>query len=343
MSQGPHRHRWRWENLGNESYETIDCLRSLSSEIHRVPGARVAVCENGTGGDAEARLRQAIDQNGWGDWVELTAIHPNRGFTGGNNVIIRKAMESTDPPEYLLLLNADTIVHPNALDSLVEFMDANPKVGIAGSRLESPDGQVQGSPFRFFSIASEFDRGLRLGVVSRLLSRWSSCPPNPGRQCEAEWVSGASMIIRRQVVEQIGALDEGLYTYFDDIDYCRNARKAGWTTWYVPESRITHLEGASTGIKSNVVKRRPAYWFQARRRYYLKNHGVLYTMLADAAFIVGFALWRVRRWIQRKPDNDPPRMLCDFIRNSLFCTGFELRAVENPAMIGVNDSAQRNT
>ena len=322
---------------------TIDCLRSLSREIHRVPGARVAVCENGTGGDAEARLRQAIDENGWGDWVELSAIYPNRGFTGGNNVIIRKAMESTDPPEYLLLLNADTIVHPNALDSLVEFMDANPKVGIAGSRLESPDGQVQGSPFRFFSIASEFDRGLRLGVVSRLLSRWSSCPPNPGRQCEAEWVSGASMIIRRQVVEQIGALDEGLYTYFDDIDYCRNARKAGWTTWYVPESRITHLEGASTGIKSNVVKRRPAYWFQARRRYYLKNHGVLYTMLADAAFIVGFALWRVRRWIQRKPDNDPPRMLCDFIRNSLFCTGFELRAVENPAMIGVNDSAQRNT
>ncbi len=321
---------------------TIDCLRSLSGEIHRVAGAKVAVCENGTGGDAADRLRQTIDQNGWSGWVDLTVIYPNRGFTGGNNVIIRKAMESADSPEYFLLLNADTIVHPHALDSLVDFMDGNPKVGIAGSRLESPDGQVQGSPFRFFNIASEFDRGLRLGVVSRLLWRWSSCPPNPGRQCEVEWVSGASMLIRRQVVEQIGALDEDLYTYFDDIDYCWNARKAGWQTWYVPESRITHLEGASTGITSRLVKRRPAYWFQARRRFYLKNHGPLYTMLADAAFIVGFALWRVRRWVQRKPDNDPPMMLRDSIGNSLFCTGFKLRAVENPAMMGVKHSANRN-
>jgi GT2 family glycosyltransferase len=321
---------------------TIDCLRSLSAEIHRVPGARVAVCENGTGGDAETRLRQTIDENGWDDWADLTAIYPNRGFTGGNNVIIRQAMVSADPPEYFLLLNADTVVQPHALDSLIEFMDHNPGVGIAGSRLESPDGQVQASPFRFFSIASEFDRGLRLGAVSRLLSRWSSCPPNPGRQCEAEWVSGASMIIRRQVVEQIGPLDEGLYTYFDDIDYCRNARKAGWPTWYVPESRVTHLGGASTGITSRLVKRRPAYWFQARRRFYLKNHGALYTMLADAAFIVGFALWRVRRWLQRKPDNDPPNMLLDAIRNSVFCTGFELKAVENPAMTAMKDSAHRN-
>jgi hypothetical protein len=311
---------------------TIDCLRSLSAEIGRVPGARVAVCENGTGGDAEARLRQAIADNGWGAWCELTAIHPNRGFTGGNNVIIRQAMASADPPEYFLLLNADTIVHPHALDSLVEFMDRNSKVGIAGSRLESPDGQVQASPFRFFSIASEFDRGLRLGVVSRLLARWSPCPPNPGRQCEAEWVSGASMIIRRQVVERIGPLDEDLYTYFDDIDYCWNARKAGWPTWYVPESRITHLEGASTGITTKIVKRRPAYWFQARRRFYLRNYGAIYTALADAAFITGFALWRVRRWVQRKPDTDPPGMLGDAVRNSVFCTGFRLTAVENPAM-----------
>jgi len=65
-------------------------------------------------------------------------------------------------------------------------------------------------------------------------------------------------------------------------------------------------------------------------------------MLADAAFIVGFALWRVRRWLQRKPDNDPPNMLLDAIRNSVFCTGFELKAVENPAMTAVKDPAHRN-
>ena len=70
---------------------TIACLRSLSGEIGRVPGSWVAVCENGTGGDAAQQLRHAIDENGWGPWVALTVIYPNRGFTGGNNAVVRPA------------------------------------------------------------------------------------------------------------------------------------------------------------------------------------------------------------------------------------------------------------
>ncbi len=68
---------------------TIDCLRSLSGEIGRVPVTRVAVCENGTGGNAADQLRHAIEENNWGSWVDLTVIYPNRGFTGGNNAVIR--------------------------------------------------------------------------------------------------------------------------------------------------------------------------------------------------------------------------------------------------------------
>jgi GT2 family glycosyltransferase len=140
------------------------------------------------------------------------------------------------------------------------------------------------------------------------------------------------MILRRTMLEQIGLLDEGLYTYFDDVDLCLRAWRAGWETWFVPESVITHLEGRSTGIANNVVKRRPDYWFQARRRFYLNHHGPLYAALVDAAFIVGFAAWRLRRRIQRRPDLDPPRMLHDFIRNSVFVSGFRVQPVENPAM-----------
>ena len=149
-----------------------------------------------------------------------------------------------------------------------------------------------------------------------------------------DWVTGASMIIRRQVIEAIGPLDEGLYTYFDDNDYCLNAKRAGWETWYVPESRVIHLEGASTGISHTQIKRRPEYWFQARRRFFLKNYGALYTALADAAFLSGFAFWRLRRRIQGKPDTDPPHMLADSLRNSVFVTGFKVREVENPALRG---------
>jgi GT2 family glycosyltransferase len=312
---------------------TIDCLRSLSGEIGRVPGARVAVCENGTGGDAADRLAQAIAANGWSSWVDLTAIYPNRGFTGGNNVVIGPALQSDDPPEYVLLLNADTLVEEHALDSIVAFMDSHPKAGIAGSQLLFADRTVGPSPYRFVGIAAELDRGLRLGIVSRMLAKQLPGLPTPSVPAQVDWVPGASMMLRRTMLAEIGLLDEGLYTYFDDPDMCLRAARAGWQTWYVPESRVIHFGGASTGIDyQQAESRRPAYWFQARRRFFLKNYGAWYTAAADAAFIVGYALWRLRRRIQRKPDTDPPHMLFDSVRHSVFCTGFKVTAVENPAM-----------
>jgi GT2 family glycosyltransferase len=151
--------------------------------------------------------------------------------------------------------------------------------------------------------------------------------------CRVGWVAGASMILRRAMLEQVGLLDEDLYTYFDDSDICLRARRMGWETWYVPDSRVIHLGGATTGIGyGNGEPRRPAYWYQARRRYFLKNHGPVYTAMIDAAFLCGFAIWRLRRPLQRKPDTDPPSMLIDSIRHSVFCAGFALTTVENPAL-----------
>jgi N-acetylglucosaminyl-diphospho-decaprenol L-rhamnosyltransferase len=312
---------------------TIACLQSLEPEVRGLPGTRVAVCENGTGSDAEAKLRDAVERNGWGSWVDVTAISPNRGFTGGNNHVLRQALAASDVPEYVLLLNADTIVQLGTLRALVDFMDGNPQVGIAGSQLVSPEGVVQASPFRFMGICSELDRGLKLGIVTRLLSRYTVVPPTLDGNARADWVSGCSMIIRRRVLEEVGLLDEGLYTYFDDIDYCLNAKRKGWETWYVPGSRVVHLEGASTGIAgvAGAAKRRPRYWFQARRRFFLRNYGGVYTALCDLAFLVGFTLWRIRRVIQRKVDRDPPGMLGDAVRESVFLKGFRVREVENPA------------
>jgi N-acetylglucosaminyl-diphospho-decaprenol L-rhamnosyltransferase len=311
---------------------TIDCLGSLAPRIGGVPGARVAVLENGTGGDAEARLRRAMDENGWGEWARLTTVHPNRGFTGGNNIVIQEAMASEDPPEYVLLLNADTIVLDGALEALVDFMDGHPRVGIAGSQLLSPDRVIQPSPFRFPRLAGQLARGLQLGFAVRLLERWAPVPPTPAAASRVEWISGASAILRRTMLEEIGLLDEGLYTYFDDIDLCLRALRAGWETWYVPESRIVHLEGASTGVTKTAAKRRPAYWFQARRRFFLKSYGPLYTAASDATYIAGLALRRGRQWVLRTRDDDPPHLLRDSIRHSVFGAGFRVTEVENPAM-----------
>ena len=218
-------------------------------------------------------------------------------------------LDSDDPPEYVLLLNADTVVQEHALDSLVGFMDAHPKVGIAGSQLLYKNGVIGPSPFRFGGIASELDHGLRLGFLSELLSSRNQTLPTPTEACRVEWVAGASMILRRTMLEQIGLLDEGLYTYFDDPDICLRAARAGWETWYVPKSRVIHYGGSSTGLHGErIPSRLPAYWYQARHRFFLKNYGAFHAALVEAAFIVGFAAWRVRR--RSSANRTPTRLTC---------------------------------
>ena len=307
----------------------IDCLHSVAEEIRRVPDTRVAVCENGTGDDSAERIQQAIDANGWAAWCSQTAIDMNLGFTGGNNVILRPAMQSADAPEYCLLLNPDTIVRPNAFKALIDFMEQNPMVGIAGSRLEEPDGTPQRSAFRFQSPVSEFEGNLKLGLVTRLLNRWVVAPPVVDHAFETDWVSGASMIIRQEVLKEVGLLDEGYFTYFDDIDYCFNAQKRGWPTWYVPTSRVVHLVGQSTGVTKN-PKRLPPYLFDARRRYFLKNHSPFYAALIDACMILGLSLWRLRVLLTGKEDTTAPHLLGDSIRHSVFVKGFKITDVKLP-------------
>src|SRR5262249_24445763 len=190
-------------------------------------------------------------------------------------------------------------------------MDAHPKVGIAGSRLEDPDGTPQRSAFRFKSPMSEFEANLKLGIVTRLLSRWVATPPVTDQTCETDWVPGASMIIRQNVFKDIGLLDEGYYTYFDHIDFCFNARKAGWPTWYIPSSRGVQLVGQTTGIVNRATKRQPEYLFEARRRYFLKNHTPAYAALTDLAMISGLSLWKLRTLLTRKEDYTAPYLLRD--------------------------------
>lgn len=309
----------------------IDCLHSVAKEIGGVPDTHVAICENGTGDGSAERIQQVINDNGWASWCTLTALDVNLGFTGGNNAILRPAMQSADPPDYVLLLNSDTIVQLNAFKALVDFMDANPKVGIAGSRLEDPDGTPQRSAFRFQSPLGEFEGNLKLGLVSKLLRRWVVAPPVVEHAFETDWVSGASMIIRRETMEATGLLDEGYFTYFDDIDYCLNARRQGWPTWYVPESRVVHLVGQSTGVNDK-PKRLPPYLLEARRRYFLKNYGPFHAAMVDVCRIAGLALWRLRVLLTGKQDTTPPKHLSDSIRHSVFLKGFKVSDVKNPAL-----------
>ena len=309
---------------------TIDCLRFLRPEVTSNPGFHVAVIENGSGDNAPDLLRRAIGENRWQDWVDLNVSDVNLGFTGGNNQLIRSALVSADPPEYFLLLNSDTRVEPGALSALVDFMDTHPRTGIGGSTLLSASGTVQPSPFRFGGILAELDSGLRVGLVSKMVASRLVTMPTPTGPCTVDWVSGASMVLRRTMLDEVGLLDEGLFTYYEDVDLCLRARRAGWETSFVPASRVVHLEGGSSGIATGSRKRRPAYWFEARRRFLLKNYGPMHTALADAAFLLGFASWRLRRLVLRRSDPDPPGMLADSFRHSVFRAGFAVEQVRRP-------------
>jgi GT2 family glycosyltransferase len=282
------------------------------------------VVDNASGDGSAEKIFAAIQQAGW-DWVTFMPLATNAGYAAGNNAAIRAVLAS-DPPAYILLLNPDTLVRPGALAALVHFMKAHPEVGIAGSRLEDLDGTPQHSAFRFPSVLSELDGGLRLGVVSKLLSKWLVAPPISEVACPTEWVAGASMIVRREVFESVGLMDEKYFLYYEEMDFCLAAHRAGWPCWYVPESRVVHFVGQSSGVTDTKrqPKRRPTYWFDSRRRYYVKNYGWGYAVLTEAAWASGFAVWRLRRAIQRKPDPDPPHLLGDFLLNSVLVKGAEI-------------------
>ena len=134
------------------------------------------------------------------------------------------------------------------------------------------------------------------------------------------------MMIRKKVFDDIGLLDEGYFLYFDDPDFCFRACQAGWHVSYVPQSVVVHLQAQATGITHERKEKRryPEYFFYSRRRFFVKNRGMLEAALADLAFLGGYTTFRIRRVIQRKPYEEPPYFWRDFLRNSVFLRGFKL-------------------
>ncbi|KAF0162137.1 MAG: glycosyl transferase family 2 [Rhodocyclaceae bacterium] len=297
----------------------VDCLRSLSTQVGDLGGGRVIVADNASGDASTERLAAEIAAGGWSAWAEVHAQPRNGGFAYGNNAGIRAAMAATHAPDYVLLLNPDTVARPGAVRALVDFMEAHPDVGIAGSLLENAAGGVDCSAHRIPSPLGELNGAARLGLLSRLLHRHAVSPPRRDEAHECDWVSGASMIVRRQVLEQIGPMDEGYFLYFEEVDFCCRARAAGWSVWYVPESRVLHLEGASTGIRV-AAKRRAAYWYDSRRRFFVTHHGVGGLLLADLLWAAGRLSFLLRAALGlTKPGGhaDPKRFMFDLLWGDL--------------------------
>jgi hypothetical protein len=298
----------------------LGALEALHREVSAIPGARITVVDNDSQDGSFELLRDAVVARTWQGVVEVLQSGHNGGYGFGNNVALRRALHAAEKPELLYLLNSDATPDPGCLTRLVHYMDEHPRVGIAGSLLHFPDGEEQQSVFRFPSLLSETDRALRLGMVTSLLSEHILPMPLPAANSDdVDWVAGASMVLRRSTLEQIGLFDEEFFLYFEETDLCLRAQRAGWKVAFVREASAAHVAGASTGVATHRVSlaRMPQYWFDSRRHYFLKNHGRRVLWAANAIDAVGGATFRLRRRVQGKPDPDRPRQWLDGVLYNL--------------------------
>lgn len=300
------------------NYRTADStLAAVESLVPAMEGlGKIVVVDNHSADGSFERLSEVVRERGLADRVDVVGSQVNGGFGYGNNVAIHRAYDSNELPDYFYLLNPDALAEPNTVRTLVEFMDSTPHAGIAGTRIHNMDGTQHISAFRFPSPLGELESGLRLGMATRVLGKWVVARELPRKTGRVDWVSGASLMLRRSVLEKIGLFDERFFLYFEETDLCFRARRASFETWYVHEAIVRHEGSISTGMKER-GNRIPRYWFSSRQRFFWKNYGSSSLLAANTLFTLGYALFRVRRRIQQKPDHDPPHLLFDFVRYNL--------------------------
>lgn len=311
---------------------TLKAAEAALREMDGIEG-EIIIVDNASGDGSLETMTQAVQARGW-DRVRLIASPVNGGFGAGNNVGIRAGLSSGERADYVYVLNSDAFPDEGAIRALMTYLEDHQHVGFAGSFIHGPDGEPHVTAFRFPSVASEFEGAARLGPVSRLLGHKAVPMPIPEISRRVDWLAGASLMMRSSVLDRIGLFDENFFLYFEETDLCLRAARAGWITHYVRESRVTHIGSVSTGMKE--WRQVPDYWFDSRRYYFAKNHGVLYAAAATLAHVAGGLIWRLRRLVQRKPPIDPPGFLRRLIRQ-------DAQAVANVVLGRDTGHGARNT
>jgi len=254
-----------------------DCLSSLRSHAP-ARGARIWVVDNASRDGTVEMVRSEFPE------VELIASDENLGFSKANNLAIRRG----NAP-YVLALNPDTIIVEGALDHMLELMESNSSIGIAGCRLELEDGTFDHAARRSFptplgALAHFMGIG-RSRRAPALLAQYRAPAIGSG---PVDAVNGAFMLMRRSALDQVGLFDEGYWMYMEDLDLCYRFAQAGWTTWYEPSVKIVHIKAGSSG---KYRKPRLNYAFHyGMFRFYRKHYAARQGVLKNAAVYVGIVL-----------------------------------------------------
>jgi GT2 family glycosyltransferase len=229
----------------------LDCLASLPAATIGVTSETIVV-DNGSTDDSVAAVREHFPD------VRLIVNTANKGFAAANNQAIRAS-----DGRYVLLLNSDTIARPLALARLVPFLDRHEDVGVVGPRLLNRDGSLQPSWAMFPRLWTELvGRKLRLRRPYRTI--------DGSRAYATDWIDGACMAVRREMLDSVGLLDESYFMYTEEVDWCYRIRRAGWQICYYPDAEVVHFGGQSS---KRAATRMKAELYLSKLRFFGKHYG----------------------------------------------------------------------
>ena len=222
------------------------CLDSVIG--HNVLPTEIIVVDNASSDGSVDMVHDRFPQ------VKLITSEKNLGFAGGNNLGLRawglgSPRSTLDAPRYVLLLNPDTVVHGNALETMVRFMDATPQAGVCGARLVYGDGSFQHSAFGFpglWQIVLDAPGVHPRLLDSRLNGRYSRRLYASDHPFEVDHPLGASMLLRTKAICKVGLMDESFHMYCEEVDWAWLFKKADWKIFCVPQAEIVHYGGQST-------------------------------------------------------------------------------------------------
>lgn len=264
----------------------LDCLASIYEHPASLPFEVIVVDNASTDGSPE----QAAARFGQ---VRLLRNKRNLGFAAGNNRGMAIARG-----RYFLLLNNDALVLDGALDALIAEAQAYPEAGIIGPKLINPDGTLQRSCGIFPSLLTELlDQTMlhRLFPLYKMRYRAYQAPR------EVDWVTGACMLVRRELYEQIGGLDEGFHMFLEDVDWCLRARRAGWVVRYTPKATVVHLKGySSRSVLPDMLVEDQRSVFRFFRKHYSRHRVWALRFIVSAGCVVRGMFWALQALISRR-------------------------------------------
>ncbi|MGJ8587638.1 MAG: glycosyltransferase family 2 protein [Yoonia sp.] len=283
---------------------TLEAADAARVAMQGLPGEIVIVDNDSQDGSFET-MAAHVASAGWDNTRVIQSGH-NGGFGAGNNVGIRAGLSDGSRPDYVYILNSDAFPKPDAIRVLYDHLNATPGTGFAGSFIAGEDGVQHTTTFRFPSIWSELEGSIHFGPVSKLLKSYR-VPRELTDTAPVDWLAGASMMIRQDVLDEIGLFDETFFLYFEETDLCRRAQKAGHQGMFLADSVVTHLGSVSTGMKE--WQRVPDYWFDSRWYYFAKNHGRAYAICATILHLTGGSLHWLRCKLTGKRSGAAPHFL----------------------------------